>query len=188
MSLDPFFDRLKQSLQKAPPKNFDAAGAQLREASVLAPVFLRGGAPWTLVTKRPENLRKHPGQISFPGGGREAHDITPLHTALRETEEELGIPRAQVDVLGLLGAMPVISGYYVTPFVGAVPDGLVLKPSAQEIAQVLEVPLLELRNEQREFFGSLRDSWVWGSGEHAIWGATWRMLCELLPHVQAASK
>lgn len=184
--MEPFFKRLQDSLRAHPPRVPETGGLRLRDASVLAPLFWRDGAPWLLATMRPENLKRHPGQISFPGGGKEAHDVTPLHTALRETEEELGIPRAQVQVLGQLSPLPTITSYYVVPFVGVVPDKLVLAPQASEIAEVLEVPLFALRAEQREFFHAPRDAWVWGDGRHAIWGATWRMLSELLEHVERA--
>jgi 8-oxo-dGTP pyrophosphatase MutT (NUDIX family) len=156
---------------------------QLKNASVLAPLFWRGDEAWALATMRPKTLRKHPGQISFPGGGSEPQDKTPLHTALRETQEELGIVPEHVEVLGMLGAMPTPTGFYVQPFVGVVPEGEALSPNATEIEQVLEVPLFRLREEKREFFHAPRDSYVWDAGEHAIWGATHRMLMQLLEHV-----
>lgn len=182
----PFFERLKQSLHEHPSKGWDAGGMQLRNASVLAPLFWRGDEPFAYVTMRPKTLRKHPGQISFPGGGSEPQDKTPLHTALRETHEELGISADAVEVLGMLGAMPTPTGYYVQPFVGVVPEGVALSPSVHEIEQVLEVPLFRLRTEQREFFHAPRDSYVWDAGEHAIWGATQRMMMQLLEHVERA--
>ena len=185
--MEAFFERVRDSLREHPPKPVELGGLRLQEASVLAPLFWRGGEPWVFATMRPESLRKHPGQISFPGGGREPRDVTPLHTALRETEEELGLPRRHVTVLGQLSPLPTVTSYFVQPFVGVVPDGLVLKPSAGEIAEVLEVPLLRLRAEKREFFHAERDAWVWDEGRHAIWGATWRMLSELLEHVRRAA-
>jgi 8-oxo-dGTP pyrophosphatase MutT (NUDIX family) len=140
---------------------------------------------WT--TRRPETLRKHPGQISFPGGGRDESDLTLLHTALRETEEELGIPREAVRVLGMLGGVPVPTGYYVTPFVGAVSGSLVLKPSAAEIAEVLEVPLLRLSAVKRVFYEAERDSYAWEGTDHVIWGATHRMIRQLVDPVREAA-
>lgn len=181
-----FFERLQASLAAHPPKPVELHGLRLQDASVLAPLFWRDDEPYVLATMRPETLKKHPGQISFPGGGREPRDTTPLHTALRETEEELGLPRRHVRVLGQLSPMPTITSYLVQPFVGVVPDGLTLSPSAGEIAEVLEVPLWRLREEQREFFHAPRASYVWGDGRHAIWGATHRMLQELLEHVARA--
>lgn len=182
-----FFDRLEQVLKSAPAQGLDPGALKLKEAAVLAPLFWRGGEPWTWTTRRPETLRKHPGQISFPGGGRDEGDVTLLHTALRETEEELGIPQDAVRVLGMLGGVPVPTGFYVTPFVGAVPGGQVLRPSAAEIAEVLEVPLLRLSAVRRVFFEAERDAWAWEGTEHVIWGATHRMMRQLLEAVREAA-
>jgi 8-oxo-dGTP pyrophosphatase MutT (NUDIX family) len=184
--MDPFFERLRASLHDHPSRALDSGGMQLKEAAVLAPVFLRGGEPWALLTRRPETLRKHPGQVAFPGGGREERDETPLHTALREAEEELGIPPDAVEVLGILGTMPTVTGFFVTPFVGAVPAGLVLEPSAEEISEVLEVPLLRLKGVKRRAYQADRDAWVWEGTDHFIWGATYRMVTQLLEHVRRA--
>jgi 8-oxo-dGTP pyrophosphatase MutT (NUDIX family) len=186
--LPPFFERLQHSLRTSPSRSMESGGMQLKNASVLAPLFWRGEEPWAYVTMRPKTLRKHPGQIAFPGGGSEPADLTPLHTALRETKEELGIPPDQVQVLGMLGTMPTPTGFFVTPFVGVVPAGLTLTPNAVEIEQVLEVPLLHLREEQREFYHAMRDAFVWGEGDHAIWGATYRMMQQLLEHVRQAAR
>jgi 8-oxo-dGTP pyrophosphatase MutT (NUDIX family) len=185
--MDPFFERLKSSLHEYPSRSLEAGALLLKEAAVLAPVFLRGGEPWGLLTRRPENLRKHPGQVAFPGGGREPEDTTPLHTALREAKEELGIPPDSVEVLGLLGTMPTITGFFVTPFVGAIPDGLKLVPSAEEISEVLEVPLLRLKQEKRRAYDADRDAYVWEGSERFIWGATFRMVTQLLVHVRRAA-
>ena len=180
-----FFYRLKAHLHLAPSKTFDAPGLVLKEAAVLAPLFWRGDEPWALLTRRPMDMRKHPGQISFPGGGREAGDITPLHTALRETREELGISPDDVDVLGLLGAMPTITSYWVTPFVGVVPADVKLSPNPAEIDEVIEAPLWRLRREKRHLYRADRDVFVWDDGRHVVWGATWRMLGQLVEHIEA---
>jgi 8-oxo-dGTP pyrophosphatase MutT (NUDIX family) len=183
-----FFNRLKVHLHQAPSKTFDAPGLVLKEASVLAPLFWRGDEPWAYLTRRPMNLRKHPGQISFPGGGREAGDVTPLHTALRETREELGIDPEAVDVLGLLGAMPTITSYWVTPFVGVVPEDVALAPNPIEIDEVIAAPLWRLRREKRHLYQADRDVFVWDDARHVVWGATWRMLNQLVEHVDAIGR
>lgn len=182
-----FFSQLRAHLRELPSKSFEAPNLQLREAAVLAPLFWRGGEPFAYLTRRPMTLRKHPGQIVFPGGGREPGDVTPLHTALRETHEELGIPPGAVEVLGALGAMPTITSYWVTPFVGVVPADVPLTPNPGEIEAVLAAPLWRLRVEQREFYGAPRDAYVWGDGREAVWGATFRMLEQLMQHVSAVS-
>lgn len=182
-----FFERLKVRLRTVPMKTLEAPGLRLREASVLAPLFWRDGEPWAYLTERPMTLRKHPGQISFPGGGRDAGDLTPLHTALRETKEELGLEPASVDVLGLLGQMPTITGYWVTPFVGVVPADAPLTPNPVEIAEVIEAPLWRLRREQRHIYQASRDVFVWGDARHVVWGATYRMLGQLVDQMRAVS-
>lgn len=183
-----FFERLRASLHRSPSRTFEAPGLELKEAAVLAPLYWRDGEPWALLTKRPMTLRKHPGQIAFPGGGREAGDVTPLHTALRETREELGIVPEQVEVLGLLGAMPTITSYWVTPFVGVVPADVELIPNPGEIEQVIAAPLWRLRREKRHLYQADRDVFVWDEGQHVVWGATWRMLGQLLEHVEAVGR
>ena len=157
----------------------------LKEAAVLAPLFWRGGEPWVYLTMRPLTMRKHPGQISFPGGAKDPADLTPLHTALREADEELGIPAESVEVLGMLGGMPTVTSYYVTPFVGVVPATLKLKPNPSEIAEVIEAPLLRLRTEKRVIYEAPRDVYVWDEARHVVWGATWRMVRQLSEHVVA---
>jgi 8-oxo-dGTP pyrophosphatase MutT (NUDIX family) len=181
--VDAYFQGLKQRLAARPAPSLESQGLKLKEAAVLAPLFLRDGEPWAYLTRRPMTLRKHPGQISFPGGAREPLDTTPLHTALRETQEELGIAPAQVEVLGVLGGLPVVTGYYVTPFVGALPSALHLKPDPTEIEEVLEVPLKRLRAARRVVMQAERDVFLYGDGAHIIWGATARMVKQLLEYV-----
>jgi 8-oxo-dGTP pyrophosphatase MutT (NUDIX family) len=185
--VDPFFERLKASLHAHPSPSLDSGGMVLKEASVLAPLFMRGGEPYALLTMRPETLRKHPGQVAFPGGGREPQDVTPLHTALRELDEELGIKPEAVEVLGMLGTMPTVTSFLVTPFVGVIPDGLTLTPSAEEVQEVLEVPLLRVRIEKRRAYQADRDAYVWEGSARFIWGATYRMVQQLLEHVTRAA-
>lgn len=182
-----FFARLKAQLQKAPPKSMESGGMLLKEAAVLAPLFWRGGEPWVYLTMRPLTMRKHPGQISFPGGAKDPADLTPLHTALREANEELGIPPDCVEVLGMLGGMPTVTSYYVTPFVGVVPAALKLKPNAVEIAEVIEAPLLRLRAEKRVIYEAPREVYVWDGAKNPVWGATRRMVRQLVEAVRAVA-
>jgi len=183
-----FFGRLKDQLHRAPSKSLEAPGLILKEAAVLAPLFWRGGEPWAYLTRRPMTLRTHPGQISFPGGGREAGDLTALHTALRETREELGIAPENVDVLGVLGAMPTITSFWVTPFVGVVPEDVKLSPNPIEIDEVIAAPLWRLRREKRILYQAFREVFVWDDARHVVWGATWRMLGQLVEHVEAIGR
>ena len=182
-----FFERLRAQLKKAPPKSIEAGGMVLKEAAVLAPLFWRGSEPWVYLTMRPLTMRKHAGQISFPGGARDPDDLTPLHTALREANEELGIPPESVEVLGMLAGMPSITSYYVTPFVGVVPAALKLQPNPAEVGELIEAPLLRLRPETRVLYEAQRDVFVWDDAKHVVWGLTWRFVKELVEHARAAA-
>jgi 8-oxo-dGTP pyrophosphatase MutT (NUDIX family) len=183
-----FFERLRAQLKKAPPKSIDGQGMLLKEAAVLAPLYWRGGEPWLYLTMRPLTMRQHAGQISFPGGARDPVDLTPLHTALREADEELGIRPESVEVLGMLAGMPSITRYYVTPFVGVVPAGLTLLPNPTEVGEVIEAPLLRLRAEKRRLYEADRDVFVWDDAKHVVWGLTWRFVRELVEHAQRAGR
>ncbi len=185
MTPEEFFEALRARLRAEPPPPFEAPSLKLRDAAVLAPLFWRDGEPWVWLTRRPLTLRKHPGQISFPGGGREPVDRTPLHTALRETHEELGIPPSAVDVLGRLSELPTVTSFWVTPFVGVVPATQPLSPSPGEIDAVLAAPLWRLRRESRRLFYADRPAFVWDDGHDVVWGATFRMLEQLKAHVDA---
>jgi 8-oxo-dGTP pyrophosphatase MutT (NUDIX family) len=180
------FEQLRAALQARPPRQLNLPGVELREAAVLAPMFERSGEVWMLFTRRPMTLKTHAGQISFPGGGRDDTDPTPLHTALRETHEELGIPPSAVDVLGMLDELPTITRYRVAPFVGVIPGEFVYVPSAEEIEEIIEVPLRKLmdpasvRTETWRVDEQDRDVYFYDYGPHTIWGATARMLKGLL--------
>jgi 8-oxo-dGTP pyrophosphatase MutT (NUDIX family) len=180
------FQKLKARLHQQPGKALALPGPQLRESAVLAPLFLREGEPWLLFTKRPTTLRRHAGQISFPGGARDEEDSTPLHTALRETAEELGIPPEKVEVLGMLDEIPTITSFRIVPFVGAIPADLALRPSPEEIAELIEVPVRALlapslpRVEMWNVMEKEREVYFYDYGAHVIWGATARILKDLL--------
>ncbi|AEI64695.1 CoA pyrophosphatase [Corallococcus macrosporus] len=189
MSVEALFQALESRLSARPAREVHLPGWTLREASVLVPVFERDGVPHVLFTRRPATLRTHADQYSFPGGGRDPEDATPLHTALRETEEELGIDRRGVRVLGMLDEVPTISRYRVRPFVGVIPGDGKYQPSAEEVAFILEVPLSGLldpsilRVERKEILGAERDLYFYTYGTHVIWGATARILRDFLGHV-----
>ena len=100
--MDPRFIELAERLQRHPGRSLNLPGLELRDSAVLVPFLVRGGVPHLLFTLRPAHLRRHPGQVSFPGGVRDPGDATPLHTALREMREELGVPERSVEVLGML--------------------------------------------------------------------------------------
>jgi 8-oxo-dGTP pyrophosphatase MutT (NUDIX family) len=151
----------------------------------LVPLVARRGEPHLVFTKRPETLRQHAGQISFPGGSRDPEDQTPLHTALREAEEEIGIPRDRVEVLGALDELPTITRFRILPFVGVIPAELPYRASPDEIAEIIEVPLSALldpsihRVERHVVLGKDREVYFFDHGPHTIWGATARIVRNL---------
>jgi len=179
--VDPLFHLIRERLEAQPAKLLNLPGLSLRESAVLAPLFMRDGVACALFTRRPMTLRTHAGQISFPGGARDPSDATPLHTALRETHEELGIPPDRVEVLGMLDEIPTITEYRITPFVGVIPPDFKYVPSS-EVEEVIEVPLVHLldpathRTEQWQVGGQEHDVYFYDYGHHHIWGATARIL------------
>lgn len=165
---------------------------QLRPAAVLLPIVDRAEAGLNvLLTRRADHLHHHPGQISFPGGRREAEDGSPTITALRETEEEIGLPRSRVEVLGELPDYHTGTGFCITPIVGVIKPPFDLVPDSFEVAEVFEVPLeflLNPMNHQRHSMtreGRVRNYYAMPYGSYYIWGATagiilslWRFLNE----------
>jgi 8-oxo-dGTP pyrophosphatase MutT (NUDIX family) len=161
------------------------------DAAVLVPLYLDDGGLQLVFTKRGPELRRHAGEISFPGGRRE-HDEDDLRaTALREAEEEIGLPRSAVEIIGALAPTPTIAtGYAVYPFVGLIDSARDWTPSAGEVAAVLELGVQELvagyerRRVVRRGLPIRTDTYL--VGEHLIWGATARILADLLDRLQAA--
>ena len=184
--MDPRFVQLSQALQQHPGRQLNLPGLELRDSAVLAPFILRGGEPRLLFTLRPAHLRRHAGQVSFPGGARDPEDRTTLHTALREMREELGVPEETVEVLGMLDEIPTTSEFRVVPYVGLLDPSVELRPDAGEIAELLEVPVSELlvpglrRTEKRFYRGAELDVYFYDVGRLTIWGATARILSNLL--------
>jgi 8-oxo-dGTP pyrophosphatase MutT (NUDIX family) len=154
------------------------------DAAVLVPLHIGGGALHVVFTKRREDMRRHPGEISFPGGRRDPGDRDLLATALRETEEEIGLGAAEVEVLGALQPTPTIAtGYAVYPFVGLIEPGRSWSLSPREVASVLELSLTDLlaghaRRRLRQGDLPIRTE-TFVVGDDLIWGATARMLGDL---------
>lgn len=154
-------------------------------AAVLVPLVQHADGLTVLLTERAADLRNHPGQISFPGGRLEPGE-SPLGAALRETEEEIGLAREYVEVLGYLPDHLIISGYRVTPIVAVVPAGLPLKPDAMEVAGTFEVPLAHVldpanhRGRVRKFGNDEVEVFDIPYGPRNIWGATAGMLVTLV--------
>ncbi len=154
-------------------------------ASVLVPMVVREGGMTMLLTERTAHLNDHAGQVSFPGGSAEPYDVDPVDTALRETEEEIGLARAHVEVIGRLPDYPTVTGFNVAPIVALVRPPFALKLDAFEVAAAFEVPLTFLfdpANQQRREIvmdGFVRHFIAMPHGPRFIWGATAAMLRNL---------
>jgi 8-oxo-dGTP pyrophosphatase MutT (NUDIX family) len=157
----------------------------LREAAVLVPLVDRPEGFTVLFTQRTTTLTAHAGQISFPGGRREPHDRHPEDTALRETEEEIGLTRHHVEIVGRLDTYVTRTGFTVTPVVGLVRPPFKLDPDGTEVADVFEVPLAfildpaSLQRDSRELMGGPRLFYAFPYQSRYIWGATAGMLVNL---------
>ena len=159
------------------------------DAAVLVPLYEDGGSLHAVFTRRREDLRRHAGEISFPGGRQDEPDEDLVRTALREAEEEIGLPSDAVEILGALQPTPTIAtNYAIYPFVGRIEPGHVWKPSASEVAEVLELSLDDLR----AGYGRRRllrrgvpfRTDVYVVDDNLIWGATARILGDLLDRVE----
>ncbi len=167
-----------------------AAAGDLRRAGVLAPLFVREGGLWILFTLRTETVEHHRGQISFPGGSQEPEDATLWDTAVREAQEEIGLSRADAIPLGPLSPIVTVTSFYVEPYVAAIPQPYAFRPQESEIAEVLEVPVAALMDpailEKRAVPGREEPVLFYRYRDRVIWGATARMLQELLEALRAS--
>jgi 8-oxo-dGTP pyrophosphatase MutT (NUDIX family) len=155
------------------------------DAAVLVSIFGYPEQPGLVFTERRSDLRRHPGEISFPGGRQDHPAEHLIATALREAEEEIGLDPGDVEVIGALPPVGTfVTGYKVHPFVGLIPEGLSFKPSPSEVAAILLFRLEELRAgfAMRRLVrrGIPLRTPTYVIGEHLIWGATARILGELL--------
>ena len=162
------------------------------DAAVLVPLFVSNGALHAVFTRRRDDLRRHAGEISFPGGRQDDDESDLRLTALREADEEIGLPPDAVELIGALQPTPTIAtNYAVYPFVGLIEPGHEWKPSAAEVAAVLEFSLDDLRNgyERQRMLrrGIPFRTDVYVVGEDLIWGATARMLTDLFERLDASA-
>jgi 8-oxo-dGTP pyrophosphatase MutT (NUDIX family) len=156
------------------------------------PLFVDGEpqAPHVVLTRRRAEMRRHAGEISFPGGRHDPQDVHLSDTALREAEEEIGLPRAQVTLLGELAPTSTFAtGYLIHPFIGLIPAGQLWRLSPLEVDAVIELPLQRLRESrtrtrlERRGFTFETDAYI--VDEHLIWGATARIIENLLHRLEA---
>jgi 8-oxo-dGTP pyrophosphatase MutT (NUDIX family) len=187
LALHPLRDELRRVLiTPQDAMTLEVSGRSI--AAVLVALYVQDDELYTVLTRRREDLRRHPGEISFPGGRREQSDPDLITTALREAEEEIGLPPSAVELVGALQPTPTIAtGYAIYPFVGLIEPGLRWTPSPREVAEVIELPLRTVREGYRRRRLTRRglpirtDTYL--SGEQLIWGATARMLGDLFDRV-----
>ncbi len=189
--------RLRQALlsepdQSRPVRESGFEGLAMTPAAVLFPIVVYPDRLAVLLTQRTDHLKDHPGQISFPGGRVEESDHSPLHTALRETEEEIGLDRSHVELLGYLPDYFTGTGFQVTPVVATVRPPYDLSLDPVEVAEAFEVPLgflLDDRNHRRHslfYRGAMRQFHAMPYGDYFIWGATAGMIRVLFDRLGAA--
>jgi 8-oxo-dGTP pyrophosphatase MutT (NUDIX family) len=159
-----------------------------KESAVLVPLFAdAGGAAHAVFTERRHDLRRHAGEISFPGGRRDPGEEL-IETALREAHEEIGLPPEVVEVVGALEPVGTyVTNYAIYPFVGVIEPGFEWVVGETEVAQVLELPLAALiagaGERQMNRRGMTFRTHTYDVGSHLIWGATARIVADLLDRV-----
>jgi len=188
-------DRLKASLALPPPPSLmagdlaDGPDSDLQPAAVLVAIVDRP-EPGLHLTLRREDMRSHAGQVAFPGGRLDPGEDE-VTAALREAEEEIGLPRAAVELWGAADRYRTITNYLVTPILGLVPPDLVLAPHEPEVADLFEAPLsfvLDPANQQRmsaNFRGQDRHYYQINWNGHRIWGATAAMIVNLTRRLES---
>jgi 8-oxo-dGTP pyrophosphatase MutT (NUDIX family) len=173
-----------------------ARHGDFRKAAVLVALLQRKDGLHVLFTRRTAHLSQHAGQISFPGGRSETHDHDAIDTALRESEEEIGLDKSAVEILGLLPEYFTITGYCVTPVVAAIKDPPSLSSDPNEVAEIFEVPLAFLMDGQHHQRRTIvmsppgqepqqRTFYAMPYQDHFIWGATAGMLRNLFHLLRA---
>lgn len=164
---------------------------KLRPAGVLVPIELIDNTPHVILTKRASHLKHHPGQIAFPGGKQDETDADVTEAALREAEEEIGLPRENVDVLGHLAPHETVSSFLMTPSVGLVKKPFAEIPEPGEVDEIFRVPLSHVTDlakfikEGRYWRRQRRYYYTVPFGPYYIWGATSRILRGLAERMQA---
>ncbi len=163
------------------------------DAAVLIPVVDRP-IPTVILTQRTDELPSHPGQVAFPGGKVDPEDENPVAAALREAEEEIALPRDQVELVGITDLYLTGTGFHITPVIGVVPPDIELVPEAGEVAAIFEVPFDHLfdpnnyEEHELEWEGRMRRYFQMYWEERRIWGVTAAIIMNLSHRLQAVAK
>jgi 8-oxo-dGTP pyrophosphatase MutT (NUDIX family) len=179
----PLVELLKTRLALTPP---EPSAPDLVPAAVLVPLFLQEEEVKVLFTQRTLMVKDHRGQIAFPGGVRDPEDPDLLTTALRETQEEIGLAPEAVQILGTLPPTVTITGYHISPFVGLIPQPYDFRTNPREVERLLILPVPEFFPPERwssgpyTFQGRITRVCYWHNGREVVWGATARILLNLL--------
>ena len=186
---------MKETLRELLAKRFKPASTpgqlslpdNVTPAAVLVPIFLKDESYHILFTKRTQTVQKHRGEVSFPGGAFETKDGSLLNTALRESNEEIGLNISDVEVLGPLGDTPtMVSGYVISPYLGVIPYPHEFHLDPYETQEVFEAPVIDLmdktcfREEIRVRDGKPSPVYYYSYGDRVIWGATAKILKQFL--------
>ncbi len=170
-----------------PPRASDLHTPESRAAAVLVPIFEADGEARIVLTKRPDTMRWHRGEIVFPGGKHDPGDASLLAAALREAHEEIGLPPESVEVAGELDSLSTVASQFtITPFVGLLAAPPVLRPDPLEVVDAFAVPISELldpaayREESWELWGAWRPMAFYELPGETVWGATARILTGFL--------
>ncbi len=170
-----------------PPRAAELATPASRDAAVLVPIFEAGGEAQMILTKRPQTMSTHRGEIAFPGGKRDESDPTLASAALREAHEEIGLPPEEVELIAELDSLSTVASQFtITPFVGLLAEPPVLRWDPREVDLAFAVPISELldpsvyREESWELWGARRPMAFYELPGETVWGATARILTNLL--------
>ena len=183
--MKPWLEEVEEKLTARPVRRRPVREG-MAAAAVLVPLYVAAGSLWVLLTRRSADLPSHAGQVSFPGGVCDPGDGDEVETALREAHEELGIPPESVRILGCLDDLETPTGYHILPVVGALPWPLELVPASQEVESVVNVPWTYIADpelvtvEWLPVEGRTVPCPVFLYSGHRIWGATARILADLV--------
>ncbi len=170
------FNIIRKKISSYVPKSIPGGGHF--RACVLLPIVVHDSSLHLLLTKRTDTVEHHKGQISFPGGMVDQSDASPIHTALRELEEEIGIKSSAVTILGRLDDIQIPTGFVVTPVVGFIDSLAGMAANKDEGAEIILIPLEKFfdeslqRTEARELMGVQRQVYFYDVWKEPVWGAT----------------